>query len=131
MMNAIKIYEDAMQELESNKITLGEFEQKIEPLKNVRENVRGEWVKLTGMMPPEFHGRHLCSECNGFALHDWKHHKEQLTDFCPNCGADMRAMKTTFKGDSCDLNTTLNNKKDAKKYVLELIKLLKNENRTN
>ncbi len=63
------------------------------PTADVRENVHGEWVKLTGMMPPELFGRHLCSECDGFALHDWKHHKEQLTDFCPNCGADMRKVK--------------------------------------
>lgn len=60
------------------------------PAADARENVHGKWVKLTGMMPPELFGRHLCSECDGFALHDWKHHKEQLTDFCPNCGAEMK-----------------------------------------
>ena len=54
------------------------------------ERKKGKWYKPTGMMPPEHFGRHRCSECERFALHDWKHHKEQLTDFCPNCGADMR-----------------------------------------
>lgn len=51
---------------------------------------KGKWYKPTGMMPPEHFGRHRCSKCDEFAMHDWKHHKEQLTDFCPNCGADMR-----------------------------------------
>lgn len=50
----------------------------------------GKWYRPTGVMPPEHFGRHRCSECDGFAMHDWKHHKEQLTDFCPNCGAHMR-----------------------------------------
>ncbi len=49
----------------------------------------GRWYKPTGMMPPEFTGRHRCSVCEGFAMHDWKHHKEQLTPFCPHCGAKM------------------------------------------
>ena len=60
-----------------------------QPTADVKEVVLGEWVKPTGMMPPEHFGRHRCSKCDGFALHDWKHHKEQLTDFCPNCGAKM------------------------------------------
>ena len=54
------------------------------------ERKMGKWYKPTGMMPPEHFGRHRCSECDGFAMHDWKHHKEQLTDFCPNCGVDTR-----------------------------------------
>lgn len=53
------------------------------------ERKRGTWYKPTGVMPPEHFGRHRCSECDGFALHDWKHHKEQLTDFCPYCGCKM------------------------------------------
>lgn len=58
--------------------------------REVQERKRGKWYKPTGMMPPEHFGRHRCSECEEFALHDWKHHREQLTNFCPNCGADMR-----------------------------------------
>ena len=54
------------------------------------ERKRGRWYKPTGMMPPEYAGRHRCSECDGFAMHDWKTHREVLTDFCPWCGADMR-----------------------------------------
>ena len=51
--------------------------------------VHAYWYKPTGMMPPEFTGRHRCSACDGFAMHDWKHYKERLTKFCPHCGAEM------------------------------------------
>lgn len=53
------------------------------------ERKTGKWYRPTGVMPPEQFGRHRCSECDGFAMHDWKHHKEQLTNFCPNCGARL------------------------------------------
>jgi hypothetical protein len=46
-----------------------------EPTADVRENVRGEWIKI--------HWKAFkCSECKGIS--------EYYTDFCPNCGADMR-----------------------------------------
>jgi hypothetical protein len=49
---------------------------------------RGRWVKMTGMMPPEFTGHYQCSECDWFCK---KHSiKETDFDFCPGCGADMR-----------------------------------------
>ena len=54
------------------------------------ERKTGKWYKPNGVMPPEHFGRHRCSICDAFAMHDWKHHREQLTDYCPNCGADMR-----------------------------------------
>ena len=46
----------------------------------------GRWVKLTGMMPPEFHGHYACSECG------WSG-KNFLNELqfrrCPRCGAHM------------------------------------------
>lgn len=54
------------------------------------ERKKGKWYKPTGMMPPEYVGVYRCSECDGLAMRDWKTHKQKLTDFCPNCGADMR-----------------------------------------
>ena len=54
------------------------------------ERKRGEWYKPTGMMPPEYAGAYRCSECDELAMRDWKTHKQTLTNFCPNCGADMR-----------------------------------------
>ena len=51
----------------------------------------GRWVKATGMMPPEFHGHHICSECCNFAnMEPPFGNREGLSKFCPNCGADMR-----------------------------------------
>ena len=50
----------------------------------------GEWIKATGMMPPEFHGHHCCSECGNFAnMEPPFGNREDLSRFCPNCGARM------------------------------------------
>ena len=51
---------------------------------------QGEWIKATGMMPPEFHGHHCCSECGNFANMETPFgNREDLSRFCPNCGAKM------------------------------------------
>ena len=46
----------------------------------------GYWIKLTGMMPPEYFGKHECSECkyliSGLKVEEYY--------YCPNCGAKMR-----------------------------------------
>lgn len=47
-----------------------------------------KWIELSGMMPPEWRGRHICSECMKFALRDF-YHREKLSDYCPSCGAEM------------------------------------------
>ena len=47
------------------------------PTADVRENVKGEWIVEDGEV--------VCSECG-------EPHIE--TNFCPNCGADMRGDKT-------------------------------------
>lgn len=50
----------------------------------------GEWIKAIGMMPPEFHGHHCCSECGNFAnMESPFGNREDLSNFCPNCGAIM------------------------------------------
>lgn len=54
------------------------------------ERKRGKWYKPVGMMPPEYAGVYRCSKCDEIALRDWKHFKQVLSNFCPNCGADMR-----------------------------------------
>ena len=45
---------------------------------------KGHWQKIE--LPSR--DAHECSECCGLALLD--ENNEQLTDFCPSCGADMR-----------------------------------------
>ena len=54
------------------------------------ERKSGHWYKPKGMMPPEYMGVYRCSECDEIAMRDWKHHRQELTNFCPNCGAQMK-----------------------------------------
>lgn len=51
---------------------------------------RGRWEKATGMMPPEYCGLHICSECGHYAGRKPPYGgREMLSDYCPNCGARM------------------------------------------
>ena len=57
-----------------------------EPTADVRENVKGEWLpqdhnKKNGMMSTAVYYYPKCSVCG---------HCANYTNFCPNCGADMR-----------------------------------------
>jgi len=62
---------------------------------DVRPVVHGRWEKATGMMPPEYCGLHICSECGHYAGRKPPYGgKEFLSDYCPNCGADMRTDET-------------------------------------
>lgn len=50
----------------------------------------GRWIKMTGMMPPEYHGHYECSECQWHMKgirSSWT--REEELDYCPNCGAKM------------------------------------------
>lgn len=53
----------------------------------VIEPKQGEWIAYIGMHPPEFHGKHYCSNC---------YHTIHLAlnggvyNYCPNCGARMK-----------------------------------------
>ena len=72
---------------------LNQWEYDVAAIKAVPSVQRktGEWIIATGMMPPEFHGHHICSECNSFAnMEPPFGNREDLSKFCPNCGADMR-----------------------------------------
>lgn len=53
--------------------------------------VHGRWIKATGMMPPEYFGRHVCSVCDHFAPNEFHgyHTHEWLSPICPHCGAKM------------------------------------------
>lgn len=67
-----------------------------QPTADVRENVRGEWINTTS-------GEHYkCSQCGTLApiwideSNSYEYYKdisEWLSNFCPNCGADMRGEK--------------------------------------
>lgn len=52
--------------------------------------VHGRWIKMTGMMPPEYHGHYCCSECGWHMKglrNSWT--REEELSYCPNCGAIM------------------------------------------
>lgn len=58
-----------------------------QPKADAAEVKHGKWIKITGMSPPEYHGKYVCSECGDKAL--CKNHREELSIYCPNCGARM------------------------------------------
>lgn len=51
------------------------------------ERKKGKWIPVTNGR-----GRHCCDRCNGYAP-SYMNGDEHLSDFCPNCGADMRGDK--------------------------------------
>lgn len=58
---------------------------------DVRPVVRGEWLPAKD----GYYGHVMCSACHKIESHE--------TDFCPNCGADMRKPNlNTTKGDNHD-----------------------------
>ena len=57
-----------------------------QPTADVRENIRGKWIKAKDDV--SFH--YECSVCKAKPLYEEFCHQPELSDFCPNCGADMR-----------------------------------------
>lgn len=60
------------------------------PTLNIMPVVHGRWVKMIGMMPPEYHGHYECSECQWHMKglrNSWT--REEELSYCPNCGAKM------------------------------------------
>ena len=53
---------------------------------------RGKWIEqnLTGYLTPGGNGIWHCSECGH---QEGPYPSAKLTDYCPNCGADMREIK--------------------------------------
>ena len=57
-----------------------------QPTADVRENVRGKWIRVEDNV--SFH--YECSVCRARPLYEEFCNQPELSDFCPNCGADMR-----------------------------------------
>lgn len=58
----------------------------------------GRWVKMTGMMPPEYHGHYCCSECQWHMKglrNSWT--REEELSYCPNCGTKMNLEECDVK----------------------------------
>lgn len=69
---------------------------KDEPTIEVPQRMRGKWVKENMVLtsnPPQYQWH--CSEC-GKTMYGYS--AEILTDFCPNCGADMRRGQDETRG---------------------------------
>lgn len=97
LKNPPRVYDEKMWEAldtaievlsEQNKLFHDAYEQ---GRFDAKEELVGEWIKATGMMPPEFHGHHCCSKCGNFAnMQPPFGNREDLSKFCPSCGAEMR-----------------------------------------
>lgn len=90
---AVKWLESLKQEIGKTKnCSLWHYAEAIDMVIEVMSEPKtGEWIKATGMMPPEFHGHHCCSECGDFAnMGAPLGNREDLSRYCPNCGAKMR-----------------------------------------
>lgn len=87
-MNAAEIYEKASWDLDHNKITLGEFEERIKALYDVEPVRHGRWIKSKA-------GGVLCSECYSYApdvekgSFTTRRIEQEKSAYCPNCGAKM------------------------------------------
>ena len=76
-MTYLKLYSIAVHKLETNQITLGEYEKMIEPLQRDIEPKTGHWIDTDeGFLPCE------CSECETVEF--------KKSNYCPNCGAKMQ-----------------------------------------
>ena len=68
------------------------------PTADVRENVRGEWIEV---LRDTYGGGHFpyskCSVCQSEQIMD--------SNFCPNCGADMRPITALSKNAEIDSNS--------------------------
>lgn len=49
--------------------------------------VHGEWTTKRTL---QHDGEYYCSRCGFEAFWSWRRDAQSLTNFCPNCGADMR-----------------------------------------
>lgn len=77
---------------QSGKVLCGKIYSQINaiPVVNATPVIHGRWVKMTGMMPPEYHGHYECSECQWHMKglrNSWT--REEDLNYCPNCGAKM------------------------------------------
>lgn len=84
-VDAVYIFEREMHNLEQGYITLGEFDERIEPLRHLcYGRPQGEWIEVD-----DYFIRCKCSICG------WESHKYEDDvygmPYCPNCGARMFA----------------------------------------
>jgi len=83
-VNAVEIYEKAVNDLDHNRITLGEFNKRIEPLKHLfYDRPTGKWVF------DDDEGEYVCSGCKRLADINTTTGEWVLSRYCGDCGAYM------------------------------------------
>lgn len=60
------------------------------PTIDAKPVVHGEW---TTKRTHQHDGEYYCSCCEFEAFWSWRRDVQSLTNFCPNCGADMREVQ--------------------------------------
>jgi len=86
-VDAVDILMREMHNLEQGYITIGEFDERIEPLRHLcYGRPQGEWIHdyHFGLALPE----HKCSVCG-----EWEY-SDTESNYCPHCGARMFAKDT-------------------------------------
>ena len=83
-VDAVDIFEREMHNLEQGYITLGEFDERIEPLRHLcYGRPQGEWKRR--LVDNGFNADWVCSECGYRVKTDFV-----SFNYCPNCGARMK-----------------------------------------
>ena len=83
-MNAYEIVKQAIYDIDHDNITLGEFERQIEPTKNVKPIVYGEWELVDDTFDEiKDYKCNLCGQLCAMSIY-------KMMNFCPNCGATMK-----------------------------------------
>lgn len=85
-VDTVDIFEREMHNLEQGYITLGEFDERIEPLRHLcYGKPQGEWIEVDDSLISC-----KCSICN------WESHMHEDDvygmPYCPNCGARMKGI---------------------------------------
>ena len=89
-MNAVEIYEKASWDLEHNKITLGEYEERIKPLYDVEPVRHGQWVEIKSWESEKHSVTDMrCNLCGKYASLVLPHKTKCTYKYCPFCGAKM------------------------------------------
>lgn len=84
-MTYLDLIRNADYKLDNDAITLGEYEQMIEPLNREiqPERKQGKWIPVTNGR-----GGHECDQCHNYAP-SYANGYEYLSKFCPSCGSLM------------------------------------------
>ena len=81
---AFEEYED-----KSHTFTIRPLKKRIDALPSVQPSRKGHWIEVTNGR-----GGHECDKCHDYAP-SYQTGEEYLSNFCPNCGADMRGSKVS------------------------------------